>query len=155
MFNKLDPHIQRRVVTEMYERAVAAGEILIKEGDTGVAASELYVVKEGKFEVGGAAADECLARSALLPILFLQRCLIPSTACGGIVSGAKGVMKRCITGPGKDASLPIVHNVSRHTGQWGKACDVTAIRNMRHVICIGSSVHVDRGMRHVQRVPKG
>jgi len=51
VFNKLDPHIQRRVVTEMYERTVAAGEILIKEGDTGVAASELYVVKEGKFEV--------------------------------------------------------------------------------------------------------
>ncbi|KIY94555.1 cAMP-dependent protein kinase regulatory subunit [Monoraphidium neglectum] len=35
----------------MWERAVPAGEILIQEGDFGAAASELYVVKEGKFEV--------------------------------------------------------------------------------------------------------
>lgn len=28
-----------------------AGEILIKQGDTGVAASELYVVKTGEFEI--------------------------------------------------------------------------------------------------------
>eukprot|EP00891_Asterochloris_glomerata_P001614 jgi/Astpho2/1614/e_gw1.00028.5.1_t len=35
----------------MYERKVTAGEILIKEGDTGLAASELYVVKDGEFEV--------------------------------------------------------------------------------------------------------
>jgi CRP-like cAMP-binding protein len=41
----------------MYEKNVAAGEILIKEGDTGYAASQLYVVKSGKFEVGcGSAA---------------------------------------------------------------------------------------------------
>jgi len=51
VFNKLDRHLQRKVVSEMYERAVTAGEILIKEGDTGLAASELYVVKSGKFEV--------------------------------------------------------------------------------------------------------
>eukprot|EP00878_Enallax_costatus_P004895 GHUV01005150.1.p1 GENE.GHUV01005150.1~~GHUV01005150.1.p1 ORF type:complete len:499 (+),score=133.52 GHUV01005150.1:478-1974(+) len=51
VFNKLEPHLQRKVVSEMYERSVAAGEILIKEGDTGLAASELYVVKAGKFEV--------------------------------------------------------------------------------------------------------
>lgn len=35
----------------MYERKVMAGEILIKEGDTGAAASELFVVKSGEFEV--------------------------------------------------------------------------------------------------------
>ena len=35
----------------MYERPVPAGEILIQEGDTGLGASELYVVKEGEFEV--------------------------------------------------------------------------------------------------------
>jgi len=29
------------------------GEIIIKEGDTGLAATELFVVKTGKFEVGG------------------------------------------------------------------------------------------------------
>lgn len=38
---------------EMYEREVKAGEILIKQGDTGLGASELYVVKMGKFEVSG------------------------------------------------------------------------------------------------------
>ncbi len=35
----------------MFERTVQAGEILINEGDTGLAATELYVVKSGKFEV--------------------------------------------------------------------------------------------------------
>ena len=38
-------------MTEMHERTVNAGEILINEGDTGLAATELYVVKSGKFEV--------------------------------------------------------------------------------------------------------
>lgn len=51
LFSKLDSSLQRKVVSEMYERSVAAGEILIKEGDTGLAATELYVVKSGKFEV--------------------------------------------------------------------------------------------------------
>jgi CRP-like cAMP-binding protein len=52
IFGRLEPHIQHKVVSEMYEKNVAAGEILIKEGDTGYAASQLYVVKSGKFEVG-------------------------------------------------------------------------------------------------------
>lgn len=43
--------MQRKIVQEMYERAVSPGEILIKEGDTGLGATELYVVKSGKFEV--------------------------------------------------------------------------------------------------------
>lgn len=51
LFGKLEASVQQRVVQEMYERKVSAGEILIKEGDTGLAASELYVVKEGEFEV--------------------------------------------------------------------------------------------------------
>ena len=51
LFGKLEVSVQQRVVQEMYERKVSAGEILIKEGDTGLAASELYVVKEGEFEV--------------------------------------------------------------------------------------------------------
>ena len=34
-----------------YERPVKAGEILIREGDTGLAAQELYVVKAGEFEI--------------------------------------------------------------------------------------------------------
>lgn len=51
LMGKLEASVQQRVVQEMYERKVNAGEILIKEGDTGLAASELYVVKEGEFEV--------------------------------------------------------------------------------------------------------
>lgn len=43
--------MQRQVVSAMYERPVQAGEILIKEGDLGASASELYVVKSGEFEV--------------------------------------------------------------------------------------------------------
>ena len=45
------PHATWLLLQEMYERKVTAGEILIKEGDTGAAASELFVVKSGEFEV--------------------------------------------------------------------------------------------------------
>lgn len=51
LFNRLDGSQQRAIVQAMYERPIAAGEILIQEGDTGVGASELYVVKTGEFEV--------------------------------------------------------------------------------------------------------
>jgi hypothetical protein len=51
IFNHLDSAQQHAIVQAMYERPVAAGEILIQEGDTGLAASELYVVKTGEFEV--------------------------------------------------------------------------------------------------------
>lgn len=51
LFNNLDKGAQRKVAREMYERPIAAGEILIQEGDTGLSASELYVVKTGEFEV--------------------------------------------------------------------------------------------------------
>lgn len=51
LFNKLDRIIQRKIVTDMYELPVAAGDILIQQGDVGVAANQLYVVKGGKFEV--------------------------------------------------------------------------------------------------------
>ena len=37
LFNNLDRGAQRKVVREMYERPIAAGEILIQEGDTGAA----------------------------------------------------------------------------------------------------------------------
>jgi CRP-like cAMP-binding protein len=57
VFNKLEPHLQRKVVVNMYEQCVSAGEILIKEGDSGAAASELYVVKSGKFEVRHSSAQ--------------------------------------------------------------------------------------------------
>ncbi|KAK9867128.1 hypothetical protein WJX84_004628 [Apatococcus fuscideae] len=51
LFKQLEPGMQRKVVSETYERTVQAGEILITEGDTGLAASELYIVKSGEFEV--------------------------------------------------------------------------------------------------------
>lgn len=51
LFNNLDKPTQRKIVSEMYERPVAAGEILISQGDMGPAASQLFVVKSGKFEV--------------------------------------------------------------------------------------------------------
>eukprot|EP00951_Prasinocladus_malaysianus_P019888 scaffold161631_cov38-Prasinocladus_malaysianus.AAC.1 len=51
LFGRLEHGVQTKVVAEMYERKVKAGEILIKEGDKGSAARELYVVKSGEFEV--------------------------------------------------------------------------------------------------------
>lgn len=54
LFDKLESDVQRKIVMEMYERRINAGDILIQEGDVGLAASELYVVKEGQFEVGTA-----------------------------------------------------------------------------------------------------
>ena len=51
LFDQLDASSKRKIASEMYERTVAAGDILIKEGDVGLAASELYVVKTGEFEV--------------------------------------------------------------------------------------------------------
>lgn len=51
LFNHLDAAQQQAIVEAMYERPIPAGEILIQEGDTGLGASELYVVKEGEFEV--------------------------------------------------------------------------------------------------------
>lgn len=59
LFSKLEAPLQRKIVSEMFERNVAAGEILIKEGDTGLAATELYVVKSGKFEVSRHRAGAC------------------------------------------------------------------------------------------------
>ena len=78
----------------MYERSVVAGDILIKEGDSGLAANELYVVKTGEFEVrllSVAGADrerparqvhagegEGVRASASVP---QPKCSMPSAAC--------------------------------------------------------------------------
>lgn len=77
IFSNLDESVQQKIVHEMYERPVKAGEIIIREGDsgaspapplgntrgpcptlaflpsslTGLGATELYVVKSGTFEV--------------------------------------------------------------------------------------------------------
>ncbi len=62
LFSRLDTSVQRKIVSEMYERSVPAGDILIKQGDTGLAATELYVVKSGKFEVSAATLQPCIIR---------------------------------------------------------------------------------------------
>ena len=51
IFANLSPEKQATLCSNMYEREIAAGEILIREGEEGAAASELYVVKSGDFEV--------------------------------------------------------------------------------------------------------
>lgn len=51
LFAKLEKSVQKKIVAEMYEKNCKAGDILIQQGDMGVAASQLYVVKTGKFEV--------------------------------------------------------------------------------------------------------
>lgn len=51
LFGRLDKAAQSKIAENTWERNVAAGEILIQEGEVGLAASELYVVKSGKFEV--------------------------------------------------------------------------------------------------------
>ena len=53
LFNRMDKATQKKIVQEVYERPVCVGDILIQQGDVGAAASQLYIVKHGKFEVGG------------------------------------------------------------------------------------------------------
>lgn len=48
---KPSSNIRRMITQGMYERPIPAGDILIGEGDTGLGASEMYVVKHGQFEV--------------------------------------------------------------------------------------------------------
>ena len=71
--------------------AAQAGEILIKEGDTGLGASELYVVKEGEFEVlerrqgarpsrHGAGATCAAARMAPVPMMHCL-CMRKPSSC--------------------------------------------------------------------------
>ena len=57
LFAKLDKFTQQKIVSETYERTVAAGEILIQQGDSGLVATQLFIVKCGKFEVGIAAEN--------------------------------------------------------------------------------------------------
>jgi cGMP-dependent protein kinase 2 len=51
LFARLPPDAKLKVCEAMWELRVPAGEILIQEGETGLAASELYVVAQGGFEV--------------------------------------------------------------------------------------------------------
>jgi hypothetical protein len=88
VFNKMERHLQRKVVSEMYERTVSAGEILIKEGDTGLAAAELYVVKTGKFEVRQAVTYSAAATAAGAVLCHTCRSmgvLVRAGRCAGAV----------------------------------------------------------------------
>jgi cGMP-dependent protein kinase 2 len=70
LFGRLNAGAQLKIAEHMWERAVTAGEILIQEGEVGLAASELYVVKAGKFEVRG------------VPVHVFQACMrAVRTAC--------------------------------------------------------------------------
>jgi cGMP-dependent protein kinase 2 len=51
LFHNLEKMTLKKIVAEMYEKSIPAGEILIQQGDMGISASQLYVVKSGKFEV--------------------------------------------------------------------------------------------------------
>jgi CRP-like cAMP-binding protein len=75
-------------------RKVSAGEILIQEGETGLAASELYVVRDGSFEVSfvqrhpqqrsGAVLQHQQSRSSSQHILDTQKgalCAMGSAQC--------------------------------------------------------------------------
>ncbi|KAL6746395.1 cyclic nucleotide-binding-like protein [Haematococcus lacustris] len=51
IFNSMDNQSQRMLVQNMYKRHVTAGEILIDQGSTGLAATQLYVIESGSFEI--------------------------------------------------------------------------------------------------------
>ncbi|GIL65139.1 hypothetical protein Vafri_18948 [Volvox africanus] len=51
LFSRLDRGTAQKIVSHMYMLPVAAGDILIQQGDTGDAATKLFVVRSGKFEV--------------------------------------------------------------------------------------------------------
>eukprot|EP00798_Chlamydomonas_sp_ICE-L_P009757 gene9757-7632_t len=51
LFSKLGAPTLKKIASEMYERQCKAGDIMIQQGGTGLSASQLYVVKSGKFEV--------------------------------------------------------------------------------------------------------
>lgn len=46
LFGKMNFGSERRIAAEMYERNVVAGEILIKEGDTGSIAAHKHIVND-------------------------------------------------------------------------------------------------------------
>jgi CRP-like cAMP-binding protein len=71
LFDRLEPAAQAKVVEHTWTRSVTAGEILIQEGETGLAATELYVVKSGTFEVGEDA--DCQGQLCSYPLVSACR----------------------------------------------------------------------------------
>lgn len=53
LFSRLDRGTAKKIGAHMYMLPVSAGEILIQQGDSGDAATKLFVVRSGKFEVSG------------------------------------------------------------------------------------------------------
>lgn len=84
LFNRLNKDAQLKIVENMWERSVTAGEILIQEGEVGMAASELYVVRDGKFEVKHTNLCGSLRCGHMHAQQFRQAILVnvvPSLAC--------------------------------------------------------------------------
>lgn len=99
LFNNMDPTAQRKTVAETFERQVLAGEILIKEGDTGLAASEMYIVKSGQFEVGGTEPASRLVFSEPGPVSEgLLPAAGPGTAARGQHAGEPEGARRLLRG---------------------------------------------------------
>lgn len=78
LFDRLDPSVQTKIIEHTWTRQVVAGEIPIQEGETGLAATELYVVKSGSFEVGYASSVLPGYRIgiAFLPVTILPQSLV-------------------------------------------------------------------------------
>lgn len=74
--------MQQKIVADTYERTIPAGEILIQQGDTGVAAAQLYVVKSGKFEVSktllGSLGPHMLEVHIMAALAILTSCMCTS-----------------------------------------------------------------------------
>jgi cGMP-dependent protein kinase 2 len=51
LFSKLQEHVKDAIMTQMYERQVFAGDIIVQQGDIAGDNDEMYVIKEGIFEV--------------------------------------------------------------------------------------------------------
>jgi hypothetical protein len=81
LFNPLGKGAQGKIVEEMWVRTVPAGEILIQEGEVGLAASELYVVKTGKFEVSGTPQHLLCIGTVWLLLSGVQATLTRHGAC--------------------------------------------------------------------------
>ena len=59
LFGKVDFGGERRIAAEMYERSVVAGEILIKEGDTGGQPLRLALQPPSRLQAGCKHSPPC------------------------------------------------------------------------------------------------
>lgn len=83
LFNALNKTTIKQIISEMYELPIKAGEQLIMEGDSGSAATKLFVVKSGKFEV-------CASAYAFACICMLGR-VAPCTTSPAVIIEMLGI----------------------------------------------------------------